>query len=358
MSIFKKIKSFLKKGYKKINYNELSLISGSLAQLYKDGIKVNEALNLIKEVTLTKEYKISINDIVKNIENGMTLSDAFNEKKELYPKFFIGIISIGENTGKLYEALNTLKNYYEKRNFINKYIISSLMYPIILIISILALMIFLTLVVIPNFYGIYLSIGITPPFSCEKIYELSNYIKENQLFTFIYFLCWGVFIPFICIKRVMCERGISLLSNFKIFNKFLEYVIIFILSIIVNSGMNISYGLMYCSDSMNFNHIGDKLNKINEGILRGGTLSEAITDTNIFSKYTIAVIRVREESGSIGEALKELSVILEKSLIKRINKCLSLLQPFLIISISILVTVFFIIFIMPLFDSLKIGAIK
>ena len=358
MSIFKKINCFLNKRYKKINYNELSLISGSLAQLYKDGIKINESLNLIKEVTLTKEYKRSISDIVKNIENGMTLSNAFDEKRELYPKFFIGIISIGENSGKLYEALKTLKNYYGKRAFINKYIISSLTYPMILMISILALMVFLTLVVIPNFHSIYLSIGIKPTFSCEKIYELSNYIKENPLLNFISFLCWGVFIPFISIRKLIDKRYVSLLSNFKIFNKFLEYVIVFILSIIVNSGMNISYGLRYCSDSMNFNYISDKLNKINEDILKGSTLSEAITDTNIFSKYTIAVIKVREESGSIGEALKELSLTLEESLIRTINKYLSLLQPFLIIFISIVITVFFMIFILPLFDSLKIGAIK
>ncbi|WP_252241849.1 type II secretion system F family protein [Clostridium sp. ZBS18] len=67
---------------------------------------------------------------------------------------------------------------------------------------------------------------------------------------------------------------------------------------------------------------------------------------------------MREESGSIGEALKELSLILEESLIKTVNKYLSLLQPFLIIFISIVITVFFMIFILPLFDSLKIGAIK
>ncbi|CDH91332.1 type II secretion system protein [Clostridium botulinum B str. Eklund 17B (NRP)] len=109
---------------------------------------------------------------------------------------------------------------------------------------------------------------------------------------------------------------------------------------------------------MHFNYISDKLNKINEDILKGSTLSEAITDINIFSKYTVAVVRVREESGSIGEALKELSLILEESLIKTVNKYLSLLQPFLIIFISIVITVFFMIFILPLFDSLKIGAIK
>ncbi|AOR23926.1 type II secretion system F family protein [Clostridium taeniosporum] len=358
MSIFKKINNFLNKRYMKINFNELSLISGSLAQLYKDGIKINEALNLIKEIILTKEYKRSIDQIVKNIESGETLSAAFYKHYELYPKFFIGIISIGENSGNLYEALNALKEYYGKRAFIKKYILSSLAYPIILFISILALIVFLVLIVIPNFNSIYSSIGIKAPIISQKIYEISMYIKENISISIMFLLCWGVIIPFIIIKKLMGKKYMYLLSKFKIFNRFLEYVIVFIISIIINSGMNISYGLKQCASSMNSGYISNKLIEINKDILKGNTLSESIINADIFSKYTIAIIKVREESGSVGEGLKELSIILEKSLIKIVNKYLSLLQPFFIIVISVIITLFFIIFILPLFDGLKVGIIK
>lgn len=358
MSIFKKATYFTNRKCYKVNYSELSLISGSLAQLYKDGIKINEALSLIQEVILTKEYKKSLNSVIKNIEDGITLSIAFEKSAPLYPKFFIGIISIGENSGNLYEALKTLKDYYGKRSFINKYIISSLTYPIMLIIGIIGMVLFSILVVIPSFYDIYSSIGIDPPWSCKSIYKLSIYVKENKFFSSLFFICWGVIIPVISMKSIRKKDYIWILKRFKIFNKFLEYITLFILSIIINSGMNISYGLNYCASSIKFDFIGDKLNIINESILKGSTLSEAVNNANIFSKYTLAVIRVREESGSIGKGLEELSFSLEKSLIKAINKYLNLLQPIFIILISIIIIIFFIVFILPLFDSLKVGVIK
>ncbi|MBW6410927.1 type II secretion system F family protein [Clostridium weizhouense] len=355
MSVFKFRENFIKNNFSKVNYRELSLISGNLAHLYKDGIPINDAIGLIKEVTLNRSYKESLEKVVDLIQEGKSLSEAFGYMPEFYPKFFIGIISIGENSGKLYEVLCTLKNYYSKRVSIKKEIINSITYPLIILTSIIFLVIFMMLIVIPNFYEIYLSIGTTPPLSCSILYKISVYFKSNIILSVISIICWFILAPIIAIKGLSNTKNVYMFKNIKIINDFFEYIIVLILSIIVNSGVNISYGLKYCSEGMNLNYLSNKLNHINKNILTGESLTEALIDAEGFSKYTVAIVRIREESGSIGEGLNELSISLQENLSKRINKYLSFLQPFLIIFMSILITIFFIAFILPLFDALKSG---
>ncbi|NRU52362.1 type II secretion system F family protein [Clostridium beijerinckii] len=88
------------------------------------------------------------------------MSQGFSEFKDLYPEFFIGIISIGENTGKLYEVLKGLSVYYDKSLFIKKEIKNACIYPMFIFISMILLSIFLVNEVIPNFFEIYKSMNI------------------------------------------------------------------------------------------------------------------------------------------------------------------------------------------------------
>ena len=92
-----------------------------------------------------------------------------------------------------------------------------------------------------------------------------------------------------------------------------------------NSKMNISYGLTICENSCESDYIKNKLRQMNKSIINGSTLYDASIRINIFSKYTLAIIKIREESGGLEEALKDLCNKLQENIMKNINKCLSLI---------------------------------
>ena len=50
----------------------------------------------------------------------------------------------------------------------------------------------------------------------------------------------------------------------------------------------------------------------------------------IIRDSTLAIIKIREESGGLEEALKDLCNKLQENIMKNINKCLSLIQPVII----------------------------
>ena len=88
-----------------VNYKNLYLIADNLADLYEDGIPLVLSLELLSELPVSKEYKRSLINIKNGVVEGKTLARSFSENPSLYPRFFSGVIDIGEGSGKLVSVL-------------------------------------------------------------------------------------------------------------------------------------------------------------------------------------------------------------------------------------------------------------
>ncbi|EKQ58193.1 MULTISPECIES: type II secretion system F family protein [unclassified Clostridium] len=338
----------------KVREKQLSLISGNLAQLYKDGITITYALELVADILPDKIYKNNLTNVLGAINRGESLSQGFSEYKNLYPDFFIGMISIGENTGKLYEVLRGLNIYYDKLLFIKKEIKNASTYPMFIFASIVILGIFLLNIVVPNFCEIYKSMNIPMPASCKLLYDINLSIKSNPVLVGITLTSWTLLLAIIL--RLICKKiTVDKFIKIKIVKSFFEYIMVILFSIITSTGINISIALKYCENSISFTYLRKKIKMINEDILRGSTLTESLDNSGLFSKYTLAIVRIREESGSIEEGFKELANKLENELFEKISKYLKLINPIFMLIMASFIVMFMIGFVIPLFDNLKNG---
>lgn len=338
----------------KVNEEQLSLIADNLAQIYKDGIQITIALELVAESLSNKVYKNSLEKVLKCIKQGKSLSEGFTEFKDIYPKFFTGIISIGENTGKLYEVLKGLNIYYDKLLFIKREIKNASAYPLFIFVSMIVLGMFLLNKVIPNFCEIYKTMNIELPANCKFLYDINNTVKNKPFTTIATIISW-VLILLIVInffsKKISSDKFIKI----KIVKSFFEYIMVLLFSIITSTGINISHALEYCEESMSFVYLRKKIKEINTSILKGRTLTESLEVSGLFSKYTLAIIKIREDTGTIEEGFKELSYNLEYRLSQRIKKYLRWINPIFVIIMASFIVIFMIGFVLPLFDNLKSG---
>ena len=338
----------------KVKEDQLLLIASNLAQIYKDGIPITTALELVADTLPNKTYKKSLLKVLVLIKQGKSLSDGFAQFKDLYPEFFIGIISIGENTGKLYEVLKGLNIYYEKSIFIKKEIKNASAYPIFIFVSMIILIIFLINKVIPSFCEIYNSMNIELPANCKFLYDINSALKNNPLLTAITIISWGL-ISIIIIKCFFKQINIEKFTKINIVKSFFEYIMVLLFSIITSTGINISQALGYCENSMSYPYLRKKIKEINNSILKGRTLTEALDKSGLFSKYTLAIIKIREESGTIEEGFKELSNNLEYKLFEQIKKYLRFISPIFVVIMAVFIVLFLLGFVIPLFDNLKSG---
>lgn len=347
----------IKLSLNRVDYNSLSLIAGNVASLYKEGIPVLTMIDLLVELPVNKSYKESLMGIKKSIIDGKALSDSFNEFDFLYPEFFIGMVSMGENSGSLQEVMEGLEHYYGKMRFLKSTIKNALSYPSLVFLSVITLFVFIVFVTVPNLYEFYINLNIPIPFLCRFVYELVNYIEDNKVLSLIYFISWGIGVPFILFKFYLRNLIKLLFSKITIIKEFNEFVFISLLSLIVKSGVNLSNGLIYSSTSFKSSNLKERFLILNSSILKGESISESLRNQGDYSNYTRAIIRLGEESGSMDERLKELSSYLERKLLSNIDKHIAILQPASILIMGGFVIIFLMIFIVPLFGSLLDGGI-
>lgn len=337
------------------NDDSLAIIASNIESLYSDGIPFINILDLIMEIPLAPGYKESIYKIKCDIKAGKSFDDALKKHSTLFPEFFISMVSIGEKSGRLNESLGGVAEYYRKISSIKKVIFNALAYPCVLLIAIISLGIFLALFIIPSFFNVYSSMGTEIPKSTLIIYEFVEKAKDRPLIILTYIFAWGFAIPYLIIKYYLKKYIRIPFNKISIVREFYEYISISLVSIIIKSGINLSLGLNYCSNSFPNGILNRKFKSINSDILNGKTLSQSLNGIEGYSKYTISIVKLGEESGSIDERLKLLSTHLEKKVLEKIDKILTKLQPSLILVMAGIVLVFTMIFVVPLFESMLVG---
>ncbi len=113
---------------------EVARFARSLSVLLKNGLPVHESLELAASSLDNEAIRASIHRAGKSIiDEGMSLSESFMRTK-IFPDFTINMISVGEESGRVTEALEEIANVYEREVNQSIKIMSSLLEPLLILI--------------------------------------------------------------------------------------------------------------------------------------------------------------------------------------------------------------------------------
>ncbi len=330
------------------NSKMLSIICDNMAEIYKSGLKINDAVRIIKDAVCDEAYKNSLECISCNLEKGKALSACFSEFRKLYPKLMTSMLRIGEESGALYFVLISLKFYYSKIFEIINKIKKSLSYPFIVFTAFVFMCIYVFKGVLPDIFSIYSDMGIKLSKQNEIIMEISRMADMDMTMLLLYFIIYVIVIPFIFFRFMAHKYFSGLVLYFPVFKLFYEYRIILILYIIFNSKINISKGLDMCQDCIDSEILNKAFKDINDNINKGHELSYSLEKCRMLSPYSLSIIKIHEESGSLEKAFFELSEKISRSMMEKINKYVKAVHPVLILVLTVMIGFFFINIIMPI----------
>lgn len=339
---------------KKASYRDLALIAGNIGKLYDEGISLLNILNLIDELPLKKEYKELLKDMEVCIRDGGSLCEGFKRGGTLIPSFFNSMIDIGERTGKIVYVLIGLETFYSKLYYIKKRIIGALTYPMILLGALALLGVFVLFFFIPSMSNIYSAMGHDIPQSYINIISFKEKFFDNPIIVSIQLIIIFAILPYFVIRSFFKQYLEILIEKIPIYSLINEYIAIVLMYVVINSGINIAIGLQYCCEGELGKTINRNIKKINNDITAGRMLSQSMSETKMFSNYTLAHIKLGEESGSLDKRLQLLEEEIFKNVTARMNKITQLIQPFLILFIGVIIVSFIIKFLMPLLDIVLI----
>lgn len=339
---------------KKVTKKDIAIFSRQFYTMLDAGIGVVEALDILKRQTENKTLKQTIDIVYEDVQKGMSLSEAMGKHEKVFPNLLINMVEAGEVSGNLDVIMERMAIHYEKEFNIENKIKNAFMYPIILSIVAISVVIFLLVVVMPTFIGMFEESGTALPTPTRILLTISDWLT-NYWYLFIgmvLILIFGI------ITLGKSKEGRRFFDNLKIKLPGIKNMNIKIitsrftrtLSTLLSSGIPLLQALDVVSKVVGNEIVGAELQLAKEDIRKGVPMSKTIRDIGIFPPMVDSMIGIGEESGALDDILYKTADFYDEEVENSMEKMTTMLEPILIVFMGIVIGFIVISIAMPMFD--------
>lgn len=321
----------------KKHYGSVFLILWNLYSHFKAGINIDLSLRIIEDVLDNKKYKSSIKVVREKIHGGSTLSHAFSMYRELYPEFMLDMIRIGEESGNIEIVLFKLSQHYKKITKLRKKIKGIMIYPIFLLVMTFVTIIVFFIFILPTFSKLYDGLDTKVSGVTAYLISLSKDIEIHKVFWQITILCFLVVIFSSIIITYQLIKYFNIIPRIKIINKYFELNLIYILGLIVSSGVSFYSSFSVLERSLSSRVLKSYIETINNYINMGLPISEGINKIEYISTLTKIFLLSGEQSGTLQENIEILSELVESDFNNQIDKLVGYIQPMVMMFLGIII---------------------
>ena len=316
----------------KVNDKERSRFFQQLAAMIGSGIPLCRALELLKTrcpVSLTNVCCLLIADL----QAGKALSAAMKKHVHIFRPVTVSVIEAGEQGGILQEMLSELAVYFGQKEEINRFLKNICLYPCLVLSLAIVTGCLFVVKLLPLFADLYQSFDLVPLQVMMFVREIA--VKYWQavasLSLFILYYLWQR--RYSLLKWCFC---LPLIAGYR--QTFLEIRFCKILSLLLNSGISLPVSIKTAAAGSADKKMTAKAMLFSEAIVRGSDITKAAALASpLFSSLTIEFLIVGESSGALATMLKEAALLLEQDFTASLKNFKVLLEPVLLIIISLVI---------------------
>jgi general secretion pathway protein F len=162
-----------------------TLFSVELLALLDAGLNVVEALQTLAEKDSKGESRRILSGLLEALHRGESLSRAVAQLPEAFPALYVATIRASERSGNINEALSRYISYREEFDRVRKKVISTLLYPAILVSVGVLVFGFLMFYVVPRFARVYDEISSDLPFFSSLLFALGRWVEGHRIELFV-----------------------------------------------------------------------------------------------------------------------------------------------------------------------------
>jgi type IV pilus assembly protein PilC len=162
----------------KVTFLDKLLFTKHLSIMIKSGIIISEALETLISQSKSKVFVRVISEVLADVENGQSLSRAMAKHPEVFEEFYVSLISVGEESGTLEENLEFLAEQLAKDYAIRKKVKGAMMYPTMIFVAITVMGSFISLFILPQLVDFFAAFQIDLPLPTKILLFIANVMKH------------------------------------------------------------------------------------------------------------------------------------------------------------------------------------
>ncbi len=331
-----KIKKRRMRAGKKIKPKDIALFTRQMATMMKAGVPLLQAFDIVGRGNTNPSVTKLLNDIRQDVETGTSLNAAFRKFPMYFNSLYCNLVEAGEAAGILETLLDRLATYMEKTEAIKSKIRSALMYPASVIVVAFVVVTVIMIFVIPAFKEVFTSFGADLPAPTLFVMAVSEFFVAYWWLIFG-ILGGGAYFFMQAWKRSekmqkFMDRALLKMPIFgDLINKSCIARWTRTLSTMFAAGVPLVEALDSVGGASGNSVYADATSRIQQEVSTGTSLTNAMTNANVFPSMVIQMVAIGEESGSIDHMLGKSADFYEAEVDEMVAGLSSLMEPIIIV---------------------------
>jgi MSHA biogenesis protein MshG len=355
-NLWHQFKSLFQSGH--VNIDELGMFARQMHTLLKTGVPITSALRQLADNTRNLPITLALYGIVERMESGQDMASSMQHYPRVFTPIMVSMIRIGQNSGSLDEAFLRLNQYLELEASALKRVKTALRYPAFVLFAIIAAIVLVNIFVIPAFSTVFTQANIELPWPTRMLISISQFFKTFWIYIIIFFtiLIGSIFYFFRSPEGQYFWDRYQL--KIPIFGKIIQKTMLLRFShsfaIVIQSGIPLTEGMNLVAESINNLYARDKIITMRESVEHGKTLTQAAASSNFFTPIELQMLSVSEETGQLSQMLDEVAAYYRREVDYDLKKIGDLIEPILIIALSIMILILAFAVYLPIWNLIKI----
>jgi type IV pilus assembly protein PilC len=348
----------LQRRERSIQGNDFLVFNQQFNTLIKAGIPILKALDLLAERAAAPRLRPILEDVRRQVREGTTLSDAL-EQQGVFPKVYTTSVLAGEKSGNLAGVLDYYISYQRVTTGLRKKLISTLIYPSILIVAATLIVTYLVTTVIPRFASLYSDLHTELP-KATRVLLAVTVTYRPYLLAGVVLLVFFALLAFVWSRT---EKGGLAIERLKLhlplvgetLTKFQIAQFCRTLSTLLAGGTPLVRAMQTAGDAIRNRLVSGAITQSAQLVREGQPLHGALASTGFVPELAIEMIEVGEASGALAPMLGSVAEFYEEEVNNRLANLVAVIEPAILIFMAILIASILIALYLPIF-SLQIGA--
>lgn len=331
--------SFLSKLQNRITTKDKIVFTRQLATLIGAGLPLSQSLRTVLDQTSNKRMQAIIQEVIADVEGGRQLSEAFGKHKDVFDKIFLALVTAGEASGTLDEALRRIAAQQEKDAAMMSKIKGALTYPIIVLFVILGVMIFMLIAVVPQVEKLYQDMNQTLPLLTQIMIGISTFITKYWGLVLMALIIGGYFF----MQWAKTDDGVRAVDGFKLnvpmfkgmFRKLYMARFTRTGQTLLATGVAMLDMLRISGEGVSNVRIKDGIDRAAEKVKGGKALSSSLESEDYILPMVPQMIKIGEQSGKIDEMMGKTAQVYEDELDEEIRTLSTAIEPVLMVVLAV-----------------------
>lgn len=344
---------------RRVPLEQLVIFCRQMYSLTKAGVPILRAMKGLQQSCNHQTLKAALENVHEDLSNGMALSTAMRGHPQAFSHLFISIVQVGENTGRLDDAMLQLAQYYEQEMETRRRIKAAFRYPTFVLITIISAVVFLNIEVIPQFIALFERYGGDLPLPTQVLIATSsffvNYWWLLLLITMLLVVAYQMW------KRT--DEGRIKAAHLKLrvpvmgslVNRALMSRFSRTFSLMLKAGVPLNQALAMAGEALDNAYLEREVAEMKTAIEAGMNLSSVTAKSPIFTALVHQMIMVGEETGQIDELLIEASDFYDREVDYDLKTLSARIEPVLLILVAGMVLLLALGIFLPMWNMLDLA---